>query len=82
MNACFLFESYTDTARSNYRSQVLCNEYFVDRVEENYINISKLHIGKSNLFLLIYIVALSLGAGIIYFIAKLFKKISLILSMK
>lgn len=34
--------------------QVLCNEYFVDRVEENYINISKLHIGKSNLFLFDY----------------------------
>ena len=34
------------------------------------------------LFLIIYVAALSLGAGIIYFIAKLFKKISLILSRK
>ena len=34
--------------------QVLCNEYFVDKVEDNYINISKLHIGKSNQFLFDY----------------------------
>ena len=34
------------------------------------------------IFLIIYVVALSLGAGIIYFIAKLIKKISLVLKKK
>ena len=34
--------------------QNLCNEYCVDGVEETYINISKLHIGKANKFLFDY----------------------------